>query len=365
MDDVTVALPGARAYPIHVRDTFAALRPLLEALLDGRRAIVVLDGMVEAVTAGGARKAFQDVPGVVSVASLPPGEGTKSLAGYRRLLAALEGAALDRNGVVVAVGGGVTLDVAGFAAATHQRGVAWVACPTTLLAMVDAAIGGKTGLNFGGRKNRIGAFHQPLAVLTDVSRLETLPDREFRSGLAELVKSAIIADAPLFEALESQAGSLAARRGADMGALIAAAARVKADIVARDEREGGERAKLNFGHTIGHALEAATAFDRWTHGEAVAIGMRAATALSVRVAGLPPEEAARIEALLSALGLPAADPEAPLSSVVAALAGDKKQREGAPRFVLTPRIGSATFDHLVPQIYVNEVLTRVLGGASA
>lgn len=148
-------------------------------------------------------------------------------------------------------------------------------------------------------------------MLTDVSRLETLPDREFRSGLAELVKSAIIADAPLFEALESQAGSLAARRGADMGALIAAAARVKADIVARDEREGGERAKLNFGHTIGHALEAATAFDRWTHGEAVAIGMRAATALSVRVAGLPPEEAARIEALLSALGLPAADPEAP------------------------------------------------------
>ncbi|MFO1506342.1 MAG: 3-dehydroquinate synthase [Lysobacterales bacterium] len=280
---------------------------------------------------------------------LPEGERHKTLGSVIRVFDALATHHAGRDAVVVALGGGVIGDLAGFAAACWMRGIAIVQAPTTLLAMVDAAIGGKTGVDMPAGKNLVGAFHQPRMVIADLATLDTLDGRDYRCGLAEVVKYAAIGNRPFFEWLDAHAGGLLAR---DPGALciaVSESCRHKARVVAQDEREHGERALLNFGHTLGHALEAAGGYVRWRHGEAVAIGMVMAARLSERLGLASGADADRLVALLAKLGLPIEWPaDVDVEAVLASLRFDKKSRAGRLQFVLWNGIGSARLPEEVP-----------------
>ena len=272
---------------------------------------------------------------------LPDGERYKTLATASRVFDALVEQRFNRDATLIALGGGVVGDVGGFAAACYQRGIRFVQIPTTLLAQVDSSVGGKTGVNHPGGKNLIGAFHQPVAVVADTDCLGTLADRELRAGLAEVVKYGCIADAALFEWLERAVPRLIAREPAMLVEAIARSCEIKAAIVARDEREDGVRAILNFGHTFGHAIEAATGYERYLHGEAVAIGMAIAADLSARiglVAGSVPQ---RLRALLSAAGLALEAPRFGAARARALIGMDKKVRGGTVRLVLLAGLGAA------------------------
>lgn len=294
-----------------------------------------------------------------AVVRLPPGEPHKTLAAVEQVLRALVEAGADRGSVIVAHGGGVVSDVAGFAAACLLRGVRWVAVPTTLLSMADAAIGGKTGVDIGPAKNAAGAFHQPSAVVIDPHHTATETDRAFVSGLAEIVKTAAIADASLASLLESRAApepppqAPALRDDPTFLELaLTRAASVKSTIVAADERESGVRAHLNFGHTLGHALEAAGAFQRWTHGEAVSLGMVAALRAGRALGITDDATATRLIALLAALGLPVDLRRADVEAALPFLALDKKRRGAAVRAVFVPAIGAAvTRDLPLPDLH--------------
>lgn len=271
---------------------------------------------------------------------LRPGEEHKRLAAVEHALTVMIEAGADRDALVVGHGGGVVTDIAGFTAATLLRGVRWLAAPTTLLAMVDASVGGKTGVDLGPAKNAVGAFHQPSAVVVDVAHVTTETQRAYVSGLAEVVKSAAIGDPALFALLESDASHILARELPQVEELVHRSIAVKAAIVSRDERESGDRALLNFGHTLGHALEAEGGFTRLTHGEAVSLGMvamlRAGRALGVTDA----VDADRILALLSRLGLPVDLDAQPLAAALAFIALDKKRRGAGVRAVFLRRVGS-------------------------
>jgi 3-dehydroquinate synthase len=249
---------------------------------------------------------------------------------------------LERGSLIVALGGGVVGDMAGFAAATWLRGIAVVQVPTTLLAMVDAAIGGKTGVNHPGGKNLIGAFHQPRLVLIDPATLATLPEREFRAGMAEVIKYGVIGDAELFAQLEAAGtlSSLAAVGPALLQTLLERSAAAKARVVAADEREGGLRAILNYGHTLGHVVETLCGYGTWLHGEAVAIGMVAAGEIAVGMGLWSQADQERQRALIQAAGLPVRWPELDPQAVLTCLQGDKKVRDGTVRFVLPTAIGA-------------------------
>ncbi len=255
---------------------------------------------------------------------------------------------LERGSLIVALGGGVVGDMAGFAAATWLRGIAVVQVPTTLLAMVDAAIGGKTGVNHPGGKNLIGAFHQPRLVLIDPATLATLPDREFRAGMAEVIKYGVIGDAELFSELELAAnrdpqGGLASQAAVGtelLQSLLERSAAAKARVVAADEREGGLRAILNYGHTLGHVVEALCGYGTWLHGEAVAIGMVAAGELSLEKGLWSARDQERQRAVIAAAGLPQRWPDLESDAVLSCLQGDKKVRDGRVRFVLPTSIGT-------------------------
>jgi shikimate kinase/3-dehydroquinate synthase len=284
---------------------------------------------------------------------LEPGESHKHLGSVEVALRAMVEAGADRDSLVLGHGGGVVTDIAGFVAATLLRGVRWLGVPTTLLAMVDASVGGKTGVDLGLAKNAVGAFHQPAGVLVDVDHVATETDRAYRGGLAEIVKAACIADIAVFEALEAAAqdrrdGPLARRDRELVQHIALRAVAVKARIVGRDEREAGERALLNFGHTVGHALEAEGRFERLTHGEAVSLGMIAALRIGRRLGVTPPEVAARIEALLRAIGLPTNLDSQPLAAALPFVGLDKKRRAGLVRFVLLDALGSAVLHPLDP-----------------
>jgi len=279
--------------------------------------------------------------------AIAPGERSKRVDTARALAEAWARAGLTRETVVVALGGGVVSDTAGFAAAVYGRGVRWVGIPTTVLAQADAAIGGKVGVNLTSGKNLFGAFHQPRAVLADTDTLATLPGRAFRSGLAEIVKMGVIRRPEILRGLNDVADSLAGSRAeraealASLAPLIHACAAAKAWYVARDERDTGLRRELNFGHTVGHALEAAAGYATYEHGEAVSIGMVAALRLSVLHAGLNPAEAQDVERLLRRLGLPTRIPRPPGDRFWAAFLRDKKRGRTRPRMVLCPAIGTA------------------------
>jgi 3-dehydroquinate synthase len=349
---------GERSYPILIGDGLLREPRRLVPFLGGRQACVVTNETVaplflDALRAG----ALSGV--TLDVCVLPDGEGHKTLETYGRVIDHLMAHRHSRATTVVALGGGVVGDIAGFAAATYQRGVGFVQVPTTLLAQVDSSVGGKTGVNHPTGKNMVGAFYQPRCVLIDTATLSTLPPREFRAGIAEVVKYGIIRDRPFFEWLETHAESVAARDPWALVHVIRTSCATKASVVGADERESGERAILNFGHTFGHALEAVAGFGELLHGEAVAIGMVMAVDLSARLGRLPAVDARRVKGLLQRFGLPVRAP-ATLDTVATldAMAMDKKAVDGELRLVLAGPLGRVE----VVEGVARDLILRTLDG---
>jgi 3-dehydroquinate synthase len=311
----------------------------------GRRVALISDAVVLRLHGGRVRESVERAGFTTTVIEVPDGEAAKTLAVAERCWNALLEAGLDRSSTVLALGGGTVGDVAGFVAATYMRGVNLVHLPTTVLAQVDASIGGKTAVNHPKAKNVIGVFHQPRLVIVDPAVVQTMGDRAFRSGLAEMAKHGAVLDADYFVELERDAARLLAR---DLDALqraIAGSCRLKAWVVERDEKEAELRAVLNYGHTIGHALEAATHYETLTHGEAVALGIVAEAAVAERRGVAGAATTRRQEALLAALQLPVRMAGIDAEAVLAAIVHDKKARDGRVPFVLAPSIGQFRVVH--------------------
>lgn len=328
------------------------------------RVLLVTDSNVGPVYAEPAAEAMRGMGHEVAVTTVPAGEETKSLAQLDALYHAAVAAGLDRSGVIVALGGGVVGDLAGFAAATYLRGVRFLQLPTTLLSMVDSSVGGKTGINLAEGKNLVGSFYQPIAVDADLATLDTLPEREYLSGMAEVVKYGVIRDAGLFDMLEADADLMLARDADMLGAVVARCCEIKAEVVGSDERESGLRAILNFGHTLGHAIENVTGYGTWLHGEALSVGMAYAAELSVRNGKLGESERDRLLALLTRYGLPVLDDprlSAPWCELRRAMSSDKKSRGSVPRFVLAERIGSVVCGCELPEETLRDVLLTANG----
>jgi 3-dehydroquinate synthase len=351
---------GARSYTVRIGPGLLdAAGPECARLRLGRRAAVVTQRAVGSHAARVARS-LDGAGFEVAVLEVPEGEEAKSLREAERLWDRFLAHGLDRASPVVAVGGGVVGDLAGFAAAAFMRGVPVVQVPTTLLAQVDASIGGKVAVNHPRGKNLIGAFHQPRLVLIDPETLRTLPEREYRSGLAEVVKTGAALSADLFVALERDVEALGRREATLLEAVVAACCAEKARIVEQDEREEtGLRMVLNYGHTVGHALEALSGYRRWLHGEAVAIGMAAAGRLAVRLGWTDARTAERQEALLRGLGLPTRFGGIEPREVAGALHHDKKARDGRVAFVLLRTLGRAEVCQDVATDTVVEVLREI------
>ena len=341
--DLTFPALGARSRVHLSAGALDSLGTLTRRATGARRVVVVSDARVAALHGDRALRSLRRAGLGAELLLVPRGERAKRPDVLLGLWTALSALGLTRREALVALGGGAVGDLAGFAAATWLRGVPWVVVPTTVLAQVDSSVGGKTGIDLGSGKNLVGAFHQPVLVVADPGTLETLPPRQRRAGLAEVVKIGMVVDAGLFRRLEEHAVSLAAGDPRAMGPAVRAAVLAKARVVRRDEREreGGPRTALNFGHTLGHAIEGALGYRGILHGEAVAIGMRAAARISERVDGLPPAQRARLDALLDRLRLPRLMPPATLAQLQAAMGHDKK-RTRTIRWVLTPRIGHAS-----------------------
>ena len=354
---------GARAYEIHAGVSMLhRAGGLLKPLTRATTLPVVTDEHVAGLHLGTLLDSLRGAGITGKPIILPPGEATKSFAGLERLCGELLDMGIDRGGLVIALGGGVIGDLTGFAAGVLKRGVAFAQVPTTLLAQVDSSVGGKTAINAKQGKNLVGLFHQPRIVIADVALLATLPRRELLAGYAEVVKYGALGDADFFDWLENGA---TAALGGDEAALthaVAQSCRMKAAIVARDERETGERALLNLGHTFGHALEAATGFsDRLLHGEGVAIGMALAFQLSHKLGLCPGQDADRFVRHLQAMGLPAAISDIPgprptPAELLGHMAHDKKVADGKLTFILLRGIGRAFVTTDVPAAAVRDIL---------
>ncbi len=358
---VSVAL-GERSYPIYVGEGVLGRGELLSSHIRGRQVAVVSNDVVAPLYLNALRDGLADGR-QLDVFLMADGEAQKSLATYTALMDFLLEHRHNRSTTVIALGGGVVGDLAGFAAATFQRGVDFIQVPTTLLAQVDSSVGGKTAVNHPLGKNMIGAFHQPRCVIADTSVFRTLPDREYRAGLAEVVKYGVISDAAFFEWLEREAQPLAAREPAAVDFAVRRSCEIKAQVVAADERESGVRAILNFGHTFGHALETLTGYTRLLHGEAVAVGMVMAADLSVRQNMLGAADARRISTLLVRMGLPVAPPRLTSEDMIAAMGMDKKVQDGRLRLVLADAIGSVVVTEAVDPAALTRTLTVVTEGA--
>jgi 3-dehydroquinate synthase len=361
----TIPVPlAAQAYPIVLGPgSLASLAELLMAqgIRADTRVLLVTNPEVERHYGATCRHSLEEAGFPVQTLVIEAGEDQKTPATVALIHDAAFRHRLERGSLIVALGGGVVGDMAGFAAATWLRGIAVVQVPTTLLAMVDAAIGGKTGVNHPGGKNLIGAFHQPKLVLIDPAVLHTLPEREFRAGMAEVIKYGVIGDPALFGDLEAAAqrdplGGLANRESVGEGLLerlLERSASAKARVVAADEREGGLRAILNYGHTLGHAVETLSGYGTYLHGEAVGLGMLAAGEISLAMGLWRPEDQQRQRAVIAAAGLPLAWPALDPLAVLACLQGDKKVRSGRVRFVLPTAIGTVEIrDDVEPEIIV-------------
>jgi len=369
---VDVAL-GDRAYDIIIgRDVLASLGARAAALRPGVRTAIVTDRTV-------AKHWLEQTEASLGAAGIPTsriiveeGEGSKSYAGLEKVSEALIAAKIERNDLVVALGGGVVGDLAGFAAAVLRRGVDFVQVPTSLLAQVDSSVGGKTGINSPQGKNLIGAFHQPVLVIADTSVLDTLSPRQFRAGYAEVAKYGVLGDEAFFTWLEANHADIFSGSAAREHA-IATSCRAKAAIVSRDERETGERALLNLGHTFGHALEAATGFsDRLFHGEGVSVGMVLAAQFSAQLGMISPVDATRVERHLAAVGLPtrlqdiagfAQEGLADADALLALMAQDKKVKRGKLTFILLEAVGRAVISNNVEPSLVRDFLQARLRAA--
>lgn len=350
-----VSHAGGR-YPVYVGQGLLAVSSVLQRHLEGRVLLVsdevVADLYLDRITAG------LDQNCNWRSLLLPAGETHKTLENWQRVIDTLVEMRAQRDATVLALGGGVIGDLAGFAAASYMRGIRVVQLPTTLLAQVDAAVGGKTGVNHSAGKNLIGAFHQPEAVIADIDTLISLDDRDYRAGLAEVVKYGAIRDERFFSWLESRAEALNARMPDALLEAVHVSVGHKAEVVAADEREAGQRALLNFGHTFGHALETATAYERYRHGEAVAIGMVLAARLSELLGRLRVGTSERLVHLLERLGLPVALPDdIDRERLLELMRLDKKNRADRIRLILLDEVGSAAID-TCPADDIREVLTR-------
>jgi 3-dehydroquinate synthase len=353
---LTVAL-GARSYPIHVGAGLLQRTGKLLSPLVSRRATVVTNPVVAQHHLGPLQASLSASAIDTEVIVVPDGETHKDWATLYAIHTRLLELSAERATALIALGGGVIGDLAGFAAATYQRGIPLIQIPTTLLAQVDSSVGGKTAVNHPLGKNMIGAFYQPRAVISDTATLSTLPDREYRAGIAEVIKYGAIRDLALFEWLEGNMERLLARDPEAVAHAVLESCRIKAEIVAADERETGERVLLNFGHTFGHAIETATGYGAWLHGEAVAVGMALAARLSQRASGLSQREARRIERLLKRAGLPVHPPHIDAGRWLELMGRDKKVDAGELRFVLLAALGSGQVRTGVVLGQVAEALT--------
>lgn len=348
--DVNVDL-GERSYPIHIGSgNLDSIGEACETAGLKGRCLIVTDENVAPLYAGRVLQCLEKAGFKPALEVLPAGETTKSQAQLLNLYSKAAAHGVDRKCFMVALGGGVIGDLTGFAAASWLRGIRFVQVPTTLLAMVDSSVGGKTGINIPEGKNLVGAFHQPELVLIDIDTLKTLPQRELAAGMAEVVKYGVIWDAKLFQDLEKSAEIFP-----NIGKIIARCCEIKAEVVGLDEREGGLRGILNFGHTAAHAIENVAGYGEFLHGEAVAIGMVYAAHLSVALKGLSAEESARIEKMLARLSLPLGVAGMEWKDIRAAMAVDKKTVGGLPKFVLADRIGHVEFGYEVPEKLLEEV----------
>ena len=355
---VPVALEG-RGYDIHIgRHQLCEAAALIATFAPGARAALVTDESVAALHAAAFETCLQQEGIAATRITIPPGEASKSYAQFVALCDALLAAKIERNDLVIAFGGGVVGDLSGFAAAVLRRGVRLVQVPTTLLSQVDSSVGGKTGINSPHGKNLIGAFHQPSLVIADTALLDTLSEREFKAGYAEVVKYGLIDDPAFFDWCEANWSRVIAG-GPERDHAVAVSCRAKAAIVARDEREEGDRALLNLGHTFAHALERLTKYDssRLVHGEAVAIGLALAFRFSQRLELCPGQDAIRVSRHLDHVGLPSRLQQVPggagsVEEILAAMAQDKKVKRGALTFILARGIGKS---FIAPGVAAEEV----------
>lgn len=333
---------GDRSYDIEIgTGNLGHAGDMLSARQKVSHAVIITDARVEHPHAGEVAKSLCEGGAQVDLLVVPSGEATKSTDSAVALWSKLLELGADRKTVIVAVGGGVVGDLAGFVAATYARGLALMQVPTTLLAQVDSSVGGKVGVNLPAAKNMVGAFWQPTAVLIDTDVLKTLPEREYRAGLAEVVKYGVILDVELFEFLEAHVTAILDRRHDTLQHVITRCCRLKADVVEADEREtAGHRAVLNYGHTFGHALEAITGYGQYLHGEAVAIGMLCASRLAERLGRIDRALTRRQHDLLAAFGLPVTLLDVDRDGLIHAMLRDKKVEHGRLRFVLPSKLGS-------------------------
>ncbi|MEN8107975.1 MAG: 3-dehydroquinate synthase [Pseudomonadota bacterium] len=356
MKTLTVDL-GERSYPIHIGQALLQQPELLTGHIRGRKVMVVTNDTIAPLYLDAVMRLLGDFD--VETVILPDGEQYKNLDTLNSIFDALLEHRFNRSCTLVALGGGVVGDITGFAAASYQRGVAFVQIPTTLLAQVDSSVGGKTGVNHALGKNMIGAFHQPGCVIIDTNTLDTLDDRQLAAGLAEVIKYGLIRDAGFYDWLDDNLDRLKARDKAALAYAIEHSCALKAEIVAADERESGQRALLNLGHTFGHAIETGTGYGNWLHGEAIATGMLMAADLSARHNWLPAADVGRIESLLQRAGLPTCPPDSmDEQQFMQLMAVDKKVIDGGLRLVLLREIGNAFITGDFDPALLNQTLTR-------
>ena len=358
MQTLTVDL-NERSYPIHIGEGLLQQPRLILSHLAQKRVAIVTNTTVAPLYLDALMTSLQlnDVKVVPIV--LPDGEAYKNSDSLNQIYDALLSNRCERKTTLIALGGGVIGDLTGFAAATYLRGVPFIQVPTTLLSQVDSSVGGKTGINHPLGKNMVGAFYQPKLVLADISTLNTLPDRELSSGLAEVIKYGLIRDLPFFEWLEQNIEKLIARDPIALAYAIKRSCENKAEVVAADEHEGGQRALLNLGHTFGHAIEAGMGYGNWLHGEAVAAGTMLAADVSLRMGWLNQKEVSRIQALFIKANLPVHAPDLGADSYMDLMGLDKKVEEGKIRFILFKQMGTAFITADIPDSVLQDALAAL------
>ena len=318
----------------------------------GSKIVIISNPTVASLYLDVVKPSLEEAGFMVYYIEIPDGEAFKKLNIIERLHNQLASIGLDRHSSLLALGGGVVGDIVGFVAATYLRGINFIQVPTTLLAQVDSSVGGKTGVNLESGKNLVGSFYQPKFVLIDTNTLETLPEREFRTGMAEIIKYGVIRSSVLFKTLEQSPQ--------DIGPIIAECCQIKADVVAEDEKESYLRMILNFGHTVGHAIEAVTHYEEYTHGEAIALGMIAAGEIALALNQFSPQEQEALTALIQQTGLPTTFPTLDVADLMDAMTRDKKAREGLLTFVLPETIGSVVINRNVSHEIVSGVIARLI-----
>lgn len=331
---------GDRSYPIAIGESLLCSGDILRQYIKGQKVAIVTNTVVAPLYLAGVEQVLRTIGKQVISIVLPDGEEHKNLANLMLIFDALLEAKCDRKITLLALGGGVIGDMTGFAAASYMRGVPFVQIPTTLLSQVDSSVGGKTGINHPLGKNMIGAFYQPQAVIADTATLNTLPDRELSAGLAEVIKHGAIIDAPFFEWIEAHIAKLRQKDPEALAYAISRSCEIKADVVRQDEREGGLRAILNFGHTFGHAIESGLGYGKWLHGEAVGCGMVMAADLSFRMGYIDYVSKVRIQKLVEAAGLPVVAPDLGEDRWLELMEVDKKNEDGKIKFILLKPLGA-------------------------